>query len=174
MIEVVVWGFVFVILLAAILVFDVADRPGGAFFVLAATVFLLWYTETFNTIRWTIDNPVASVIYVTGYFMVGVLWSLWKWDCFCAEQAKAYKQALIRWLDIPEQDRKENYKPTIDKFVPIALENKTRITYWIVFWWASMIAYVIDDILREFCEWVIKKFSTVYAKIAARHFKTDH
>jgi len=55
--------------------------------------------------------------------------------------------------------------------IPEAGKHKRKFTTWIFLWWASMINFILSDIVVEFRDWVLRQFGGIYTAIAQRHFR---
>lgn len=60
----------------------------------------------------------------------------------------------------------------VDKanYIPIALQNKHKLTNWIVLWPCSMVKYVFGEMFQRIVNFIIKHFGKFYDALAARHF----
>lgn len=55
--------------------------------------------------------------------------------------------------------------------IPTWSENKDRIVAWIMFWPWSAMWYVLADVVKDFCEWVVSRLKNVYNSIAQNAYK---
>jgi hypothetical protein len=137
-------GAGFCVLLLLLLVAE--DRPGEALAALLVTIGVMWWTGVANVPLYIWHHPGQVVMWAVGWLAVGVFWSFFKYDRFCAAHKK-----------------RGNSRPILD-------HQTWRITNWIVFWPFSIVAYVTGDMLKHLVEWIITRFNKVYETIASRHF----
>lgn len=96
---------------------------------------------------WCWAHPQHLMLGALGYIIIGVLWSFFKWDRWCAAlKAEGVTQApRVNW----ESD---------------------RICTWMAFWPFSMFWSAIrDGVLKLFTN-LFRFFKSVYQRIANRHF----
>lgn len=93
-------------------------------------------------------HPIYTLLFVFGYFAIGVVWSIAKWYFFLHEK----REKLIERSDdgkLSDYDRKS---------IPTARNNKSRITTWMSYWPFSALWTLIDEPVK-------KGFRYIYAEI---------
>lgn len=176
-------GFVnilaFSVLAFFIMICAATENLGVAILLVIGALVGAWWFHGFNVFLWIYANPGLFLTGIAVYFVAGILWSFFKWDLYCSEQAARAKEEIknIRSslvdsanpFHIDPKQAERRIKTLSEP--PVAMENKYRFTTWIVLWWASILAFVFDD----FFDWLIKNFLTlfgrVYQSIANRHYK---
>lgn len=131
----------------------------GAVFCTIFTVITFWWIE-FNPFIWVYNNPGRFAIGVISYFTLGVGWSFFKWDQYVAGFAKMYHKYMTA------NDIQAKYFEQ-----PKLADNKIKVVNWVVFWWASFLYWVFDDMLNWIGNQFVNLFHSVYDKIGARHYK---
>lgn len=71
---------------------------------------------------------------------------------------------------IPDEFLK-NCKSWTRSSIPTWSENKDRIVAWIMFWPWSAMWYVLADVIKDFCEWIVSRLKNVYNSIAKNAYK---
>jgi len=167
------WLAIFFILAVAIILAEF-EKPEFAFFPLVIGAVALWFFHGVNVITFAWANLTLVLVYAVCYILVGILWSMFKWDRYGAENRKKYNieiERVARW-NVNKDPQTPNYPiPKYEQYVPIALQNKRKFMTWIVLWWASMFWYVFSDLITDFVDFVVRRLGKIYDAIAWRHFK---
>lgn len=183
-----------------LMLFEGWEAPGSAALFAAAVCGVLWYLGVANVPVWIFHHPLEFIIAFAGYFAVGALWAGYKFSNYGYDRAQDYKAAKTaqpgnkievkdnpafqaeivasqkesRATDttIPRTISVDTGEVLIDKndYIPLALQNKHKITNWIVLWWLSMIKYVFGEMFQHIVDFIIEKLGTIYNRLAARHF----
>lgn len=124
------------------------DNLGAALMVLAAYLFMIvgfWY-ET-NPVAWLIDHPVPFLAGVTGYVLVGIAWSLFKWRTHMRSAAvqRALTEAKCRFVESGDSGdlKSSSYFPTNAS----PQHQQEHILSWIALWPFSALLYACGDML---------------------------
>jgi hypothetical protein len=100
--------------------------------------------------------PLSTIWgYLVAYFVIGVVWSFWRYKLYVGLMAKAL--GARTWKTQADKDR------AIDELLPS--NNLERITSWIIVWPFSVIENVLGDIITMIQGLVTKVFKGVYYKI---------
>jgi len=148
-----------------------------------------------NVFSYLFYNPVRTLLYVAGYFLIGVIWSFMKWWLKVSEAAEKYKEEKKKFFEkkVDEHEKssiplnyhrgtvvkKSNdlidrwqshiqYKDEIKK--PVAAENKAKISIWIVYWPFSFFWSLLHDIVRRAVELFVTKFQKFYQAISDKAY----
>lgn len=161
-----IWNLISIILfIAVIVVLSEFDRPFSAALTVIAVAIALWYFYGFNPIDWMWNNPGTTVGSVISYLLIGGGWSVYKWDRFVAERKKEYDEYK------PDPARPNDVRYHEKAYGrPDAFDYKHKFTTWIMWWWASMIVYLFDDLFTEIRDAMMRILSQLYTKTVDRHY----
>lgn len=112
------------------------------------------FIPTFN---WIYNNIGIIIIGIITHIVLGIGWSFFKWDRFCAKAAQSWKSV----------GAKEGSKSS---YMPVWSKNKAKLTCWVVWWPFSVIGYILGDLLIDMFNYIFKQFGEVYNKLSNRHF----
>jgi len=124
----------------------------------AATITILDYVFHVGVVSFTFANMFTVGIYFLAYVAFGVLFSLFRWDRYCAKWRREY-----------DETEYENGKTRLRKELPRAKTSKSRIITWMMFWPWSLVWWVIRDFVKEIFIVLYEKLGKVFDRIAHRH-----
>jgi hypothetical protein len=139
----------------------------------------------------------TTLLFVLGYLLVGVVWSLLKWNEFVKRKINIYKKVRAE-LIVKRPDFDENSDKSVEmlcqklrengisvwgydvktmaelklKIMPIGSENKASIIAWISYWPLSLLATLLNNPFRRLFEYVYSLVANAYDKISQKHFKS--
>lgn len=148
------------------------ETPGFWVFVFAGAMTVIWFGTGLNPFAWVLANPFTTAGLAAAYIAVGIFWSFFKWDRYCALEAQRIREKITQYNDLVKKnpDRAEDYgAPEVE--VPTALENKYKFTTWIVLWWGSLAWFILSDSIIWIRDTVLEQLGGFYAAIANRRFK---
>ena len=164
------WGWgLFVLLIACDAALLESEHEGFAFFsLLVAGQVIAWVAFDTNPAVWVWNNPVETVRFFFGYFIIGAGYSVFKWWRYLLkirQRARKDVETLHRLHDAskpPESPRRprESY----------ARYNKGRISTWIGLWPISAIGTIFGDFLLKIVTRIYDALSEVYERISKRVF----
>lgn len=132
-------------------------------------VFLLYY----NTIL-SYSFDLNKVVFISiAYFVVGLMWSIYKWIVFVKFKNEYYlneKDNILQkhWEDVIKQ---ENIVNLGKRCKPLATEHKETITAWIIWWPFSVLRYLFRDFFVDIANWIFKLTSKIFDSITESVFK---
>lgn len=127
---------------------------------------------------------------IGGYIVSGILWGAGRWIFFVWRYLDAFKQVREEFLaetkakTITDENRQafkkalesKSYRAlgrycelTLQK--PRAAKNKSRIIFWMTYWPASLLWTFINDPVRRFWEFVLRRFEKVFDRISNHMFR---
>lgn len=125
------------------------------------------------------DNMYIFISAVFVFFVVGAIWSIFKWNKKTSEEADCYEELLQTFLrrenvlDISELtvEQKEKLLEYIEENYRISRlrDNKSLIISWILNWPFTLLHYIFVELLGDFANYIYKKISRVYEEIALRN-----
>ena len=122
-------------------------------------IILLYFTgnsEWFKgIISYAIQNPGTVILILSGYVVLGLIWSLAKWYLYLTNLKSYYKFKEIKV---------DGYR--MNKFK--ASENKERILGWMMYWPMSISWTVINDPVRKIVMGIFNRFNGLFDRISDR------
>ena len=94
------WGWA-VIAFFVIIIAPLADseRTGKAFLSAIALAFMVWLVVGWNVLAIIWYNPITAVVCALGYFALGGLWSVVKWDRFVKAATEEFHRAREAFIE---------------------------------------------------------------------------
>lgn len=156
---------------------------------------LLWNYG--NDIWSFVSTNIATTVYFSlGYIILGMGWSMLKWNEFVKKKINLFRSRRADYLatnkKFDENDEihlrglcdflrnfgfkvwgsdVKNMKDIVVKIIPNGTENKTSIIAWISYWPLSLIATLLNNPFRRLWLYVYNLCSSVYDKISMSHTK---
>jgi hypothetical protein len=144
-----------------------------------------------------VSTNIATTIYFSlGYVILGMGWSILKWNEFVKKKIENFKKVRSEYL---EQNKKfndsdkihlkgicdylrnrgfkvwgsdvESMKDIVVKIMPNGTDNKSSIIAWISYWPLSLTATLLNNPFRRLWLYIYSLCSGVYDKISMRHAK---
>lgn len=170
----------------ALLFFTEYIQPGWATCTMIGVLVFLYYTKTFDAIKYAVQHPWDLVLYVLIYLAVGAGWGVIKWYFYLLKSRDKYQEFRRKWLDskrikgtdIPD-NLKEEWARNSASYgikIPQAINNKDRIILWMAYWPWSVIWTALDDVVKRAFERIYSMFGKLYDRMTAsvfREFKDD-
>jgi len=160
--------WIFAAIVAAFLIFamesttDSREDTGGGFaatIIVVLTLVLYYFfgsNEHINSLFKFIFNQFWLFFgFTVLYLAVGVVWSFFKWFFFL-RQRRDYLQLYGKF----KQDE-----------IPLAKNNKNRISTWITFWPFSGLWTLINDPIRKAVSFIVDSFSGWYDRMSKSAFE---
>ena len=97
-------------------------------------------------------DPMSIIIYIVGYFVIGVMWSIWRYKRHAMNIVAEYK-------DYSEHSR----KVALSELNPSRMLN--TITTWVLVWPFSMIENVSGDLIKLVQTTLTTVFKSIFHKI---------
>jgi hypothetical protein len=143
-------------------------------------IFLQWVSHI-NIIGWSIDHPFKLLLYILGYFVIGILWSFVKWWFRVSERVdnhiKEKTNIRVNYL----KKRLFTEAVTIDTAIPVNLkddwirhqsccnyipekasEHKNLIATWITYWPFSLLWSLLHDFIKQVMKKIVTMLQGVY------------
>lgn len=145
----------------------------GGMLSLGATILGLWWLADINIFTWILANPGLLLFYGVGYFVIGTLWSLFKWYLLALKQHKKLYEFGTYGKMKREDYSDQEWATRVERLKPVAKENKAKITGWITYWPTSVLMTLLRGIIEDFSAWTAETFNGYYNKIVGHVFKED-
>ena len=144
-----------------------------------------------------VSTNIATTIYFSlGYIILGMGWSILKWNEFVKKKVEKFKKVRSEYLERNEKfsetdkihmkalcdylrgfDFKvwsqdvNSMKDIVVKIMPNGSDNKSSIIAWISYWPLSLVATLLNNPFRRLWLYVYSLCSGVYDKISMSHAK---
>ena len=168
----------------AIIVCVEIDCFGTSTFIFLASFGILSYFNWTNTVNWFSSNYVDFIIYC-GYYLLGsVVWMYTKWTMLLFSFSSARKNAIA---DYKENNKfvgplntdqvksalfgvgkayKTNYFTMYLYENVRAINYKSKIIAWGIWWPFSLVGTIVDDPIRRFITWTFDRLCGTFQKLA--------
>lgn len=180
-----IWVVVLSIIWIVYLSINVINETDNNLKPLVSTVIYLGILQLYFNVPimgYIINNPSIVIIFTFLYLVVGAIWSAYKWITYILNWKKVYKKTKEYFFNLPENNNiaedevSENWKEerqiTLSngimydlRSIPSALNFKSKIIKWIVYWPFSMFLYLIIDLVRDVLEHLFNLIKSIYKKI---------
>lgn len=142
-----------------------------------------------NVFNFLFFHPIKTLLYVLGYFLIGVIWSFIKWWVKVNKAAQKYKETWEAFIKdykprnstVPKEHQnyinrqKQEWESQIsgrrDITKPIASQYKEKISVWIIYWPFSLFWSFLHDFVKNMVEFFVLKFQKFYQKISDNAYK---
>lgn len=94
---------------------------GWATLMLIATVVGVQYLHVFDILQYVANNALTSVLYATGYVVVGIVWSFVKWFSYLMKYRDKFRELKQKFLDLNKLPPSST--PHDDRDVPYAIRG---------------------------------------------------
>lgn len=174
------WGL---LALETIVLLTCIEYEHGTFSTLSVVAFftLLYFFGGFNALQYGYQNPLKVLMYFGGYLGLGVLWSIGKWWSYTSRQREHYDEAREKFLEergnnggMTDELRYE-WEDYVEKYrieyKPKARNHKKRLVMWATYWPWSLAWTLLDDVVKRFLNFAIRKLQRVYQAISDYSFR---
>lgn len=177
------WVLVFVV---CVIITALVENEKGAWATVTAiaTAILLNWAWKVPIIQSINEHKLAAVLWLLGYYALGVVWGFIKWTLFVHKMVGVYNEFKANFLKenkatelTPELAAKLKDKidggygyssSGIKVAIPTASENKGRIIRWMTYWPFSIIGTLLNDVVRRLWHHIYQVLSTTYDRVAIR------
>ena len=115
-------------------------------------------------------NLKIILIGIIGYFVLGGIWSIFKWYRLNIKIRNSYNRAIN---NNSSKDYAKSYAKEINSvrsFPPVANEQKSTIVFWIVSWPFSIVTWILGDFVVDVCNYIYELLASVYTSITKSIF----
>lgn len=138
-----------------------------------------------------LSNPILTLEFVAGYFVVGIIYSFIKWYFYLRNIKEKYIIYKVNWIrnnlaekrwgeitnwsnpTIPEDmkqdwEEKLQYQSQFWLFICgkiISSDHKSRITAWVAWWPISGAWTLLNDPIKRMANYLFNQFKEIYNKI---------
>lgn len=162
------------------------EKPGWGLIVVLLALGALQLASDFKPFTWIAQNPWTFAMYVGGYLVVAVAWTVIKWFMFTTRAKETYAAiradfvaSLGRPFDVVNDKAGLHTKITYSNYnerfgrqiPPSPRENKRRIMLWLVFWPLDAIWSIINDPVVRLFRFIYTLISGTLQRISTGRFK---
>ncbi len=99
-----------------------------------------------------VQHPVRPLFYLGVYIIAGIIWSFIKWY-----------QLLLRFKNADSHNRSYRFKTAVVDGIkiPVAAENKARLTSWLMFWPLSLTWFAVHKPFTSIYEWLADSYNRI-------------
>lgn len=125
-------------------------------------------------INFVMSNILMIVIGFVVYFIVGGIWSIFKWWRFNVDIKKQYDEIIAKNPNASMSAILNSFEGyaynDILTIPPLASNMKSKIVMWIVSWPLSIITWILGDLIVSICNSIYDILGNVYSKITKSIF----
>jgi hypothetical protein len=144
-----------------------------------------------------VSTNIATTVYFSlGYVILGMGWSILKWNEFVKKKVAEFKKLRTQYMDTNEKFKEsdsihlkslcdylrnhgfkvwgsdvKSMKEIVVKIMPSGTDNKASIIAWISYWPLSLTATLLNNPFRRLWLYIYSLCSGVYDKISMSHAK---
>ncbi len=164
------------------------DRGSVATGVLAigAVIFMVW--GNFSLFGWIANNTLEFLMYLVGYFVLGVVWTISKWFFYLLarrDEATDFKASFCqtKGLNVDDEMGETIRKNFVDELVafgsgyndrtfpPSASYHKAAITRWAAYWPLSAFWTLMGDGLKRIWDFIYVQIAALLQRLSVGVFK---
>lgn len=160
------WAFLFqlagsIILFVALLVSVEHESAFASFAVTVVALIFFWFLYDNGPFRWVSENPIRFIGVLALYFVIGSMWSVFKWYLYVRKNREFVHQ---RYTSSVRKGSFDDYLNSAENPMHI-MNNKERITIWMIWWVPSMIWTAIHDMVKGIWNFIYNMLGTLYTNI---------
>jgi hypothetical protein len=145
--------FAFILLTIAVNLSDGDDEGNGIFsslVVLGSIGMAYWIDSSIfkSVLTFIKEKTLFFIISIIVYFIIGLIWSVFKWWIFLRKEAQKY---------IKSQNFSSRPKPS---------DNSATITMWITYWPVSLFWFTVSNPFVKLGEFIGTYFTGIYERIS--------
>ena len=170
--------------LGAILVSSFLEKGAFAFLGIIGLAFGLIFFADAKPFEFFAAHPLSVAIALASYFGAGVFWSLAKFRLYTGELKNKFSEFKQTYLDglgaksidalDPAQldDFRQHAQSVMQNaarhgFYPVRpQQHKATIMFWMAYWPVSLIAYLLNDPIKNLLDALYRRFSGLFNRIA--------
>lgn len=185
----------FILLLIFISVAVELENTKWATGLFSVGIFILLWHYRVDMWGWISTNPLDTAMFVVGYIVGGLIWSVIKWKSYINRSARAFKQLKDsfvkdfgaigsnwrKWIEVLQFNKhklnradfyeRDEPETLIKKITINPADKKNVIVSWIAYWPMSLGATLLNDPIRRFGTWIYEMFSGVYSRMSKHSVK---
>lgn len=139
-----------------------------AIFIGLLTVFVLFGTAFLSFIMLNLKVILIGAI---SYFVLGGIWSVFKWYRLNIKVRNSYNDAVSKGLNHDHAISRAKEVNHVRSVPPSPAYHKSTITFWIVSWPFSIVTWILGDLVVDVCNYVYELLAGIYTSITKNIFK---
>ena len=165
------WFWITLIIVIDLFICEATDSPIIGVFSLVAAAFAYQFLGGVDLWGYVIGNPLNVLVYLGGYFVVGLGWCVLKWVLYSLDIRTKYREFRQNFCDsnglhkddvVPAtlftkwQKAEQHFKDTTFGYYgrnrsipPKSKEHKRRIIRWIAYWPISVLWSIFSDFIER-------------------------
>jgi hypothetical protein len=184
---------IFIILISAMVEME---NSGWATTFFSISIVLLFWHYWSDIWGWIAQNPADTFIFIGGYIVGGVIWSIIKWKSYISGSARHFeylKNKFIaevgqiganwnKWISVLNKNshklnnssfyEKDEPGDIIKKLTISANEKKSVIVSWIAYWPMSIAATLLNDPIRRLMSYIYDRISGIFQRMSNNSAKS--
>lgn len=105
------------------------------------------------------------------YFVLGGVWSVFKWYRLNIKVRNSYNRAISNGDSHAKAVSYAKEMNNVYSIPPSPSKHKSTITFWIVSWPFSIVTWVLGDLVVDICNYVYEFLASIYTSITKNVFK---
>jgi len=171
------WFWTAFVVFCIMMIIAVENESGklAGFFTLMWAIFFFTATPL-DPFTWAAANPWGIVAYITGYFVLGTVWSFAKWLFKCIRLRREVREFLDKNPNIDRNDAEEvrmvvRENISFEAYPPQVSQHKSDLLFWATYWPWSAFWTLLNDPIKYAWEAIYNTFGAGLQKITDRMFK---
>lgn len=173
------------------------ENSGWATTFFSISIALLFWHHWESIWGWVSLNPIDTLIFIGGYILGGIIWSVIKWKSYISRPARFFEELKKefttkhgkiganwkKWIEILNYHagklnshrytfyEKDEPEDIVKKMTISARDKKQTIVSWIAYWPMSLMATLLNDPVRRFMSWIYEGISGLFQNMSNRSAK---
>ena len=188
--------FLITLLLILVILIAIAvesEKTGTAATVFSLAIALILWHYWSDIWSWVSLNPLDTFLFIGGYIVSGVIWSVIKWKSYISRSARHFENLKVefkvkvgdmggnwkRWVEYLNDNSSQlrsSYRfqdsdepaDIIKKITINANSKKSLIVSWIAYWPMSLGATLLNDPLRRFGNYIYDRISGKFQRMSEK------
>jgi uncharacterized integral membrane protein len=135
---------------------------------IAIAVFIAYFAYPVD-IHYVLNNWQFIILIIIGYFVIGFIYSLFRWTLLCYKKIKYIKNNYEKLSKMYKD--KPNFYGTFEQYltysgyIPHLYEYKYKIFHWVIYWPFNLINFIISDFIKYIFSNFFNIFKFLYSYI---------
>lgn len=163
------WVFLPALFFAAAMI-TAAEFESGSVetLLLVALGLYLWYFRDFNVLTWAEHSPGTAIAYVAGYFVLGALYSLYKWWSYMRDNREAFLDSFSHQQKLDRISDDVTLEEARASFIREHVIEKSMLLFWMTWWVPCLVVSLVGDVFVKAWKKMYAVLEKTYGTIAYR------
>lgn len=187
------WFWITVVIVIDLLICEATDSPIiGLFSIIVAGVAYQFLADV-DIVEYVLTNPLSTLGLVFAYFIVGLVWCVFRWilfsldartkyreiqECFFSEHklnsiGKIPHSLKVKWEEYLNHNTPYYGAKAYKSFPPKVRYFKRRITTWIGYWPVNMVWFIVGDFIHRVAKAIYNFVSGFLQSITDKLFENE-